>query len=136
MTFKRAIWFPIAALLGLGNLVALGFAAAQGEPGHAMLHAALALAFGYWARRLQLGPDRGDRQGRLEDAEAYESLEALEAEVRSFGRSWAKRRSAWTSPSGCWHRDRNPVAWGRSPEIQRRPPCPCLPRVQRIRTSR
>jgi hypothetical protein len=81
MTFKRAIWFPIAALLALGNLVALGFAAGQGEPRHATLHAALALAFGYWARRLQEGPDGGDRQARLEGAEAYEALEALEAEV-------------------------------------------------------
>jgi hypothetical protein len=81
MTFKRAIWFPIATLLGLGNLVALGFAAGQGEPQHATLHAALALAFGFWARRLQQGPPDGDRQDRLEGGEAFEALEALEAEV-------------------------------------------------------
>jgi hypothetical protein len=83
MTFKRAVWFPLAALLALGNLVALGFAAGQGEPGHATLHAALALAFGYWARRLQQSPDRG-RQARLEGAEAFEALEALEDELNKL----------------------------------------------------
>jgi hypothetical protein len=83
MTFKRAVWFPLAALLALGNLVALGFAAGQGEPGHATLHAALALAFGYWARRLQQSPDR-ERQARLEGAEAFEALEALEDELNKL----------------------------------------------------
>ena len=84
MTFKRAIWFPIATLLALGNLVALGFAAGQGEPAHAMVHAAFALAFGSWARRLQLGPDGGERQARLEGAETFEALDALEAEVNKL----------------------------------------------------
>ncbi len=46
MTFKPAIWFPIAVVLSVINVVGAGFAAGQAEPLHATIHAALALAFG------------------------------------------------------------------------------------------
>jgi hypothetical protein len=84
MTFKRKIWFVIATLLGLGNLVALGFAAGQDQPEHATLHAALALAFGFWARHLYQNLPSSDRQARLDSPEAFETLEALEAEVNKL----------------------------------------------------
>ena len=80
MTFKPAIWYPIAVALSVINLVGVGFAA---EPWHATIHAALALAFGLWAHRLRQGPGGSELQARLEALEAEVSkLEALEAEVR------------------------------------------------------
>jgi|SRR3990172_6668973 len=78
MTFKPAIWYPIAVLLSVINLVGVGFAAGQAEPWHATIHGALALAFGLWAHRLRQGPGGSELQTRLE---AVEALEALEAEV-------------------------------------------------------
>ena len=57
MTFKPAIWSPIAVVLSVINLVAVGFAAGQPQPWHAAGHAALALAFGLWAQRLRQGAD-------------------------------------------------------------------------------
>ncbi len=78
MTFKPAIWYPIAALLSVINLVAVGFAAGQPQPWHAAGHAALALAFGLWAQRLRQGPRGSDLQIPLE---VIDALEAVEAEV-------------------------------------------------------
>ena len=75
MTFKPAIWYPIAVVLSVINLVGAGFAAGQAEPGHATIHAALALAFGLWAQRLRRRP------GGSELPAGLEALEALEAEV-------------------------------------------------------
>jgi len=75
MTFKPAIWFPIAVVLSVVNVVGAGFAAGQAEPLHATIHAALALAFGVWAQRLRLRP------GGSELPTGLEALEALEAEV-------------------------------------------------------
>ena len=72
MTFKPAIWYPIAAVLSVINLVGAGFAVGQAEPGHAAIHVALAGAFGLWAQRLR--PRRGG-------SELQPGLEALEAEV-------------------------------------------------------
>ena len=46
MTFKLALWQPIAIVLSSLNLVAVGFAAGAAEPYHAAVHAALALGFG------------------------------------------------------------------------------------------
>ncbi|MGH7519395.1 MAG: hypothetical protein ACREOC_18330 [Gemmatimonadales bacterium] len=73
MTFKPAIWYPIAVVLSVINLVGVGFAAGAVQPWHAAIHAALALAFGLWAQRLRQGP------GGSEELQAR--LEALEAEV-------------------------------------------------------
>ena len=56
MTFKSALWRPIALAATGINLVGLGWAVAAAEPWHAAAHAALALAFGVWAQRLRRGP--------------------------------------------------------------------------------
>ena len=69
MTFKPAIWHPIAVTLSVINLVGVGLAAGAAEPWHAAGHAALALAFGLWAQRLRPGPGRGDLEARLEALE-------------------------------------------------------------------
>jgi hypothetical protein len=85
MNFKSSVWFPIAVVLSVVNLVAGGFALGQGEPPHAGIHAALALAFGLWAQRLRqrrAGSGGGDIQERLEALEAEVSrVEALEGDV-------------------------------------------------------
>ena len=70
MTFKPAIWYPIALVLSGINLVAAGFATATAEPWHATGHVALALAFGFWAQRLRPGPGESEPQARLEGLEA------------------------------------------------------------------
>jgi hypothetical protein len=75
MTFKPAVWRPIAVVLSAVNLVAVGFAAGAAEPWHAAGHAALGLAFGLWAQRLRPGPGGGDQLDRLE---------ALETEVSNL----------------------------------------------------
>jgi hypothetical protein len=72
MTFKPALWRPIAVGLSAINLAGVGYAAGATEPWHAAVHAALALAFGLWAQRL--GPLPG---ASLPDAR----LEVLEGEV-------------------------------------------------------
>jgi hypothetical protein len=75
MTFKPAIWYPIAVVLSVANVVAVAFTAGPAQPWHAAIHAALALAFGLWAQRLRRGPGGSEVQARLE------GLEALEDEV-------------------------------------------------------
>jgi len=79
MTFKPAVWKPVAIVVSAVNLVGVGLAAGAAEPWHAGIHAALALGFGLWAQRLRqprgdIG-DAGDRDARLE---------ALEAEMGSI----------------------------------------------------
>ena len=81
MTFKPAIWSPIAVVLSVINLVGVGFAAGEPQPWHAAIHAALALAFGLWAQRLRQGPGASELQAPLEVLEALEALEALEVDV-------------------------------------------------------
>jgi hypothetical protein len=83
MTFKPAIWQPIAIVLGALNLVAVGFAAAAAEPWHAGVHAALGLAFGLWAQRLRESPRGSELQG---ESELRPRLEALEFEVGDLRR--------------------------------------------------
>ena len=78
MTFKPGIWYPIAVVLGVMNLVAAGAAFGQAQPLHATVHVALALAFGLWAQRLQQRPGGSELQDGLE------ALEALEAEVSTL----------------------------------------------------
>ena len=72
MTFKPAIWYPIAVVVTAINLAGAGFAAASTEPWHATIHTALALGFGLWAQRLRRGPGGSELQA---------GLEALEVEV-------------------------------------------------------
>jgi hypothetical protein len=81
MTFKPRIWFPIAVLLSIGNLVAVWFAAAPGEPLHATIHAALSLGAGLWAYRLRQRLGEGAHRLAPEAVEALDALEALEVEA-------------------------------------------------------
>ena len=69
MTFKPAIWHPIAVALSLINVVAVWFAAVPAEPLHATIHAALAVAFGVWALRLRQGPGSRGLEAELESLE-------------------------------------------------------------------
>jgi hypothetical protein len=66
MTFKPALWYPIAVVLSVANLLAVGFAAGAAEPLHASVHAVLSLAFGLWAQRLRQRPGGSERNPRLE----------------------------------------------------------------------
>ena len=81
MTFKSAIWYPIAGVLSAMNLVAVGFAAGEPEPWHAGIHAALALVFGLWAQRLRQAPRGSELQAPLE---VLEALDAIEADVNTL----------------------------------------------------
>jgi hypothetical protein len=82
MTFKPAIWYPIAVVLTLINLVGVGFAAA---PWHATVHAALALAFGVWAQRLRPRAGTSEPQARSQALEELEvRFDALEADMRNL----------------------------------------------------
>jgi hypothetical protein len=82
MTFKPAIWRPIAFVLSVVNLVAVGLAAGEAQPWHAAGHAALALAFGLWAQRLRQGPRGSELQAPLEVLEAVEALEVEVSKLR------------------------------------------------------
>jgi hypothetical protein len=78
MTFKPAIWFPIAVVLSAINVVAVAFTAGPMQPLHAVTHAALALAFGLWAHRLRQRRGGSEPQDRLD---VLDALDALDAEV-------------------------------------------------------
>jgi hypothetical protein len=69
MTFKPAIWYPIAIVLSAINLVGAGFALRPPEPLHATVHAVLAAAFWMWAQRLRHGPGTSELQAGLESLE-------------------------------------------------------------------
>ena len=86
MTFKRKIWLPISLVLSVVNLGAVWFAATPGEPAHATLHAALALAFGVWAQRLWRTPDHHAAQASLGSPEVRDDLDALDSEVGGLQR--------------------------------------------------
>jgi hypothetical protein len=102
MTFKPAVWRPIAAVLSVANLVAVGFAAGSAEPWHATLHAGLALAFGAWAQRLGRGPaPLPQPEGRIEElaadvdqlrGELAEAQERLDFTERVLARESSPRR--------------------------------------------
>lgn len=77
MTFKPALWHPIAVVLSALNLAGAGFAVGVAEPWHAAAHAALAVAFGLWAQRLRQAPPRNELQ---------DGFEVLEAEVGDLRR--------------------------------------------------
>jgi len=78
MTFKPAIWRPIAYGLSAVNLVGVGLAAAAAESWHAGIHAGLALVFGLWAERL--------RRGRPAELGAEERLQAIEGDLMDLRR--------------------------------------------------
>jgi hypothetical protein len=75
MTFKPALWQPIAVVLSAINLVAVGLAAGAAEPYHAAIHAGLAVGFGLWAQRLRQRRAEVDALPAVRD----DRLEALEA---------------------------------------------------------
>jgi hypothetical protein len=77
MTFKPALWQPIAIVLSGFNLVGVGFAAGAAEPWHAGVHAALAVVFGLWAQRLR----QGQPPPALTGDDTQIRLDALEGEV-------------------------------------------------------
>jgi hypothetical protein len=82
MRFKPAVWYPIAVVLSVINLVGVGFAAGEPQPWHAATHAALALAFGLWAQRLRQRPAGSEVQAPLDLLEALEALEADVSKLR------------------------------------------------------
>ena len=69
MTFRPAIWHPIAIAVSSLNLVGIGLAAGAGQPVHASVHVVLALAFGFAARHLRPGLAAGQGQAQLESVE-------------------------------------------------------------------
>ena len=81
MTFKPALWFPIAVVLSAANFIAIWFAARSGEPMHATVHAVLVVAFGVWAHRLRRRPRGGEIQ---------EVLDAVELETEALRRELAE----------------------------------------------
>ena len=86
MTFKPRIWFPIAVVLSVVDLVAVWPAAAAGEAMHATTHAVLALAFGVGALRLRLGSGARGLEEELDqlELEANDLRQALaEAQERA-----------------------------------------------------
>jgi hypothetical protein len=85
VTFKPAIWFPIAVVLSAVNVAAVWFAAQPGEAGHATIHAGLALGFGLWAQRLRRGAPQLVADARLEELAVeldQQRLELSEAQER------------------------------------------------------
>lgn len=80
MTFKPAIWFPIALVLTVINVGGIWFAAQSSEPLHATTHGVLGLAFGLWAVRLRPRPREGGSGSGIA-SEISPRLEELEVEV-------------------------------------------------------
>ena len=78
MTFKPTIWYPIAVVLSVANLIAVGVYA--GDPLHAMAHGALTVGFGLWAQRLRQRRDQGEAE-ISQEVGADDRIEALEGEL-------------------------------------------------------
>ena len=77
MTFKPAVWKPIALVLGAVNLAGVWMAAQGGEAWHATLHGALAVAFAVWAQHLR---SRAAASGH----ELPAGMQTLEVEVNAL----------------------------------------------------
>jgi hypothetical protein len=102
MTFKAALWRPVAAVLSVVNLIALGYAAGTNEPWHATVHAGLALALGAWAQRMGRAPAPLPEPERRMDAlsaevdqlrgELAEAQERLDFAERVLARESSPRR--------------------------------------------
>ena len=75
MWFKHRAWIPVTWILSIGNLVSVWFAARPAEPGHATIHALLAVLFALGAQRLAARR----RTGAAPDQDAGESHQALDA---------------------------------------------------------
>ena len=81
MTFKPAIWRPIAAVLSIANIAGAAFAARSAEVLHVTVHVTLAVAFGLWAQRLRQRPGGNELEA---------GLEALEFELSNLRRELAE----------------------------------------------
>lgn len=104
MTFRAAIWQPIAVALAAINLVGLGLAVGAAEPAHMTVHAVLAGVFGLAAWRIRPGSGRErqeESQAGLEDVEAelghlrqelIETQERLDFTERILAQGLASRR--------------------------------------------
>ena len=82
LNFRR-ILFPVAIAWALVNLAGLGWAVAMGEGMHGGMHAALAVAFGWWAVRLR--PSR-DPKAAQDPMERDKRVAVLEDEVSELQR--------------------------------------------------
>ncbi len=82
MAFKPTTWYPIAVVLSVVNLVGAGFALGQAQPEHATIHAALAVAFGLWARRLRPRPGEKELPGGSELQDRFDAVEGEMSKLR------------------------------------------------------
>lgn len=80
MASKTRFWNAVLVLLSAGNLVSVWFAARPGEPWHATIHAALALAFGLWGQRRMRLEEARLGAGALDQGSGVE-IPALQDEV-------------------------------------------------------
>ncbi|MEP6590458.1 MAG: hypothetical protein ABJC19_04665 [Gemmatimonadota bacterium] len=87
MTFASPKWFPLATILSVINMVAVGFAAREAEPMHAAAHAVLAVALGVWATRLR---HRGQVDGQSERLDALDDFDALDSQVADLQQALAE----------------------------------------------
>ena len=81
MALNPRIWYPIAAFGCFVNVVGVAFAVSPGEPWHATLHAALAVAFGVWAQHL-----KARRRAGVLDTGTETEIAALRDEVAALRR--------------------------------------------------
>ena len=84
MTFKPALWYPIAIVLTVVNVAGVWFATGPTPPWHATMHAGLAVVSGLWARRLRQARGGSQRRVGRDAAEALDALEALELETSTL----------------------------------------------------
>jgi hypothetical protein len=75
MSFNPRVWYPIAAVLSVANLIYVAFAVGPVQPWHAMVHATLAVGFGLWAQRLLDARRRIGLQDRSGEPEALGRLD-------------------------------------------------------------
>jgi hypothetical protein len=101
MALNPRIWQPVAAVLSLVNLVAVGFAALPAEPWHASIHAALAVGFALWAQRLGTRRRAASITGESLSAEVLEELSNLRSEVAELAErlDFAERLLAQPRPA-------------------------------------
>lgn len=77
MPSKPSIQYAVAVVLTVINLLGLLYAVrTTAEPAHMLIHGALAVAFGSWARRLRKNPVERELQPAREELERLEALEA------------------------------------------------------------
>ena len=100
MTFKPAIWFPIAVVLSAVNVAAVWFAAQPGEAWHATIHAGLGVAFGLWAQRLRRGAPQRVADTRLEELAAEVDQQRLELSEAQERLDFAERVMAQRAEAG------------------------------------